>query len=63
MRWSSSREKLRNGRLPSTVVPSTGCGGVGLWQPYRKEIENRFDLAIFVKCWLAAERTTARDAH
>ena len=49
MRWSSSREKLRNGRLPSTVAPSTGCGGVGLWQPDLKKIKNRFDLAIFVK--------------
>src|SRR5215469_18078777 len=49
MRWSSSREKLRNGRLPRTVAPSTGCGGVGLWQPNLKEIKNRFDLAMFVK--------------
>jgi len=49
MRWSSSREKLRNGRLPSTVTPSTDCGGVGLWQPDLKKIKNRFDLAIFVK--------------
>ena len=62
MRWSSSREKLRNGRLPSTVAPCMGCGGAGLWQLDLKKIENRFDLAFFLNS-SSRRRATARDAH
>ena len=35
--------------LNGTVASSGGCGGVGLWQPDLKKIENRFNLAILVK--------------
>jgi len=32
-----------------SVAPASGCGGLGLWTPDLKKIENRIDLAILVK--------------